>query len=227
MNKTRRRATKAAMAKQVKKKAPPAATIAKTQFDDQVGLDLAWHFGSIEADAGLRSSQGPLVDMALSGPPTGGARRSGDAHVTDSWHRKNSKHHRIHTAMAMLSTHHRRVLEQAYTDERFPAEVYSRFPALGRCAGLVLVVQEARLAFARCSTGADELGEWLRGKVPSSTLTTISDASVKLLQEARAAYLVAVGSVRVESAKIRKASIARAPMVRPEPVGLPRRVFAE
>ena len=214
------------MAKTAKKKSP-AHTIAKTQFDDQIGQDLAWHFGSIEADAGLRSSQGPLVDMALSGPPTGGGRRSGDAHVTDHWHRRNGKHHRIHAAMAQLSPAHQRVLEQAYSEERAPVEVCAKFSALGRCAGVVLVVREAHAAFEQRGTGQTCLGEWLRGKVPASTIVVISDAAVKLLQEARHAFQMALGTVRSEAAKIRQTSIARAPMPLPEPIPLPRRMSIE
>jgi hypothetical protein len=233
VNKNATKATKAAMARP--KKAAPK--IAKTQFDDKLGEKLRWHFGSVEADASLRSSQGPLVDMALSGPPTGGTgARDANMAKGDTWHSRNDAHRRIHHALTSLLPEHQRALERAYGEERFALEAYAQFPSLGACAGVVLLSSRAKAAFdreveQRRAKGqaksnvrafvARGVGEWLRGPASSEARKMASDEGVKLLSDARAAFSVAYDKGKEAAAKIRKTAIARAPL--PAPLELPRR----
>lgn len=179
--------------------------IPKTKFDDATGEKLREHFGTDAFNANLRSSHGPLVEMALAGPPTGGAKRAADAHVTDTSLFHQGRHRQIHAVLRTLSTAHQVALWLAYGPERYTLEVYARFPTLGACAGVVLVSGKAREAFdaewyARAAKGHDEakldafvrrgLGEWLRSAPKAVVESVVSDAA-QLLTEARQAYILA------------------------------------
>jgi hypothetical protein len=208
--------------------------IPKTPFDDGLGESLREHFGTDGFNANLRSSHGPLVQMALAGPPTGGARQSADAHVTDKRLYHQGKERRIAAVLRSLKPIHGVALWLAYGPERWALEVYTKFPALGACAGVVLVCPEGQRAFelewhARAAKGHDAakldvfvrrgLGEWLRG-APKAITDAVAASAAELLREARAAYSAASKSKRL-SDKASKELVGR--KARMEPLELRRR----
>ena len=206
--------------------------IADTRFDDELGKKLRWHFTSSASDSGYRSSFGPMTDMALSGPPTGGgARRAPDAHVNDRWSKVMNAHRRIHEALKQLTPEHRDALTYAYGEERFPMEAYAKFPALGLCAGAVMLSAIAKAAFAHeveqrrtngqpCVRNGKPItlvefaslgvGEWLRTGAPTSVKAEAVAETMTRLDAARKAFVALHGGIREEAKQMRKAALRRA-----------------
>lgn len=233
------------MTKRKRESKPPK--LATTRFDDPLGQRLRWHFSSEASDSGVRSSHGPLTDMALAGPPTGGARRAPDAHINDKWSDRMNAHRRIHAALAQLSQEHRDVLAAAYGEEPPPREVGLRFSGLGGCARAVLV---SKVALALFVTDGDQrraknvdpeslramqtggVGEWLRSPEPTEKESkpkykAITDAiavdASALLDAARLEFIRHYGDVQREAHKVRITALRRTAAELVEPLRLTRR----
>lgn len=115
-------------------------------FDDAIGRRLRHHFATEEADAQFRSLHGPLIDMALV-RPSGAARHTSDAHMSDRVLDRTQEHRRVRLALASVSRLHQRALWLAYGPHAWPGEVEARFAELGQCCGVVLLSEKAKHAF--------------------------------------------------------------------------------
>jgi hypothetical protein len=108
---------------------------------------LRRHFATEEADAHFRSLHGPLIDMALV-RPSGGARRTSDALMSDRVLERAQEHRRVRRALASLERLHQHALWLAYGPHAWPSEVEARFAELGQCCGVFLLSERAKHEFA-------------------------------------------------------------------------------
>jgi hypothetical protein len=100
------------------------------------------HYATEEADSGLRSVHGALVDMCLSGGPSSTTtdRTPGDRRVNAT-----TRHREVRAALAPLSIHHRAALYLAHAPHRWPAEVTQ---AWAPYPGVCLIVPTALSGWA-------------------------------------------------------------------------------
>lgn len=122
--------------------------------------DLRWEFGEAESALGVRSTLGAFVDMALSGPPTGGGGKSNGVEnaAVQPWRLAAIGRHRCiraRLALAEVTPEHLAVLRAAYGPEdwtRGIEDLQVRTPvrqAFGELINVVLLTSEALAHAAR------------------------------------------------------------------------------
>jgi hypothetical protein len=100
------------------------------------------HYATEEADSGLRSVHGALVDMCLSGGPSS---TTTDRTPCDRRVNATTRHREVRAALAPLSIHHRAALYLAHAPHRWPAEVTQ---AWAPYPGVCLIVPTALAGWA-------------------------------------------------------------------------------
>lgn len=167
---------------------------------------LRTHWLTDAADAGLRSSHGALVDMALSGPPTGGGMTGDEATARAVRGLERAREHRtMEHALASLSMLHRAALWLAYGPHTWPAEARKLFRSMGAEVGVVLLAPSA-LSRWRADVLAREVtnpesayrarsfgpGEWLRLRAAQSIRGQVAKEARALLRSAESALSAAL-----------------------------------
>lgn len=108
--------------------------------------DLTWLFCQAEGEMGLRSSHGPLVDLALSGVSSGGSTHP--LALSDKRLHSASEERRLRSRVSSLCNRYRLALWLAYGPQPWPREVRGT-KAYGPWPGVLLLCPRAQRAFER------------------------------------------------------------------------------
>jgi hypothetical protein len=108
--------------------------------------NLTWLFCEAEGDLGLRSSHGPLVDLALSGVSQGGSSHA--LSLSEKRLQAATDERRLRSRISTISPRHQLALWLAYGPQPWPREVRGA-KAYGPWPGVLLLCPRARRAFER------------------------------------------------------------------------------